>query len=89
MENLLLKTTEAWQIGVIFEEQKDSALRMLPRLSGTATTMAKCRALAARGSAAGGCAGARRVPGGEGERCHTPNEEPPVALMDTYRTPPV
>lgn len=36
MENLLLKTTQAWQIWVIFGEQRDPALSTLPRLGWVA-----------------------------------------------------
>lgn len=51
MENLLVKNTEAWQIGAIFGEQKDSDLPTLLRLGGVATTMSKCRALAGQPAA--------------------------------------
>lgn len=36
MENLLLKPTQAWQIWVIFGEQRDPALSTLPRLGSVA-----------------------------------------------------
>lgn len=81
MENLLLKTTQAWQIWVIFGEQRDAALSTLP------------------GSVAWphrdipGCVSAElpvalQWPGGDGDRCHTPDQKLSIPLMDKHISEP-
>lgn len=80
MENLLLKTTQAWQIWVIFGEQRDPRSRGLARWHGPhrdTPGMCKCRAPTACGWAM-----ALRCPGGDADRCHIPDKKLSIPLMD-------